>query len=339
MVGVHAGVLGGAGGSARPSPPITDGDVVDLDSGLSVGVQADITNTVRWTSLPRGSHSRCQTNSAEAIISGYPVNGLCITRVEQPELGRERGGSQFSHSTCNLYPCFSQTAYGNVKELRRTTAFGGRCKYIAIFLEQVATHVLTPNLEVEEAVLVRRLTIDQPSMSVARTLSSIAQWVTKIHYLSHHANGQSFRDGGSACYSPSWIESTCSAGYIERHDCQPIISALVLPSGGMPVGHRKVLQLRHCFISTLHYLRVPFLKMNIIDSTQLFRTVSFSQVDENELDRHWLGNSRSSVNRNKSAGVTCAYFGRFGSTKLPGLHGHLVLPGLTCCVELSCDCN
>ncbi|KER27230.1 hypothetical protein T265_05695 [Opisthorchis viverrini] len=50
------------------------------------------------------------------------------------------------------------------KPNRKAAVFGGKCKCIIISTEQVAIHVPTPNLEVQETVFVRPLTIDQPGM-------------------------------------------------------------------------------------------------------------------------------------------------------------------------------
>ncbi|KAG5446839.1 hypothetical protein CSKR_112407 [Clonorchis sinensis] len=67
------------------------------------------------------------------------------------------------------------------------------------FLRNMSPHVPTPNLEDQETVFVRPLTIDQPGMrdsvSVAGTPPRIAQWVTEIHKPSHHGKVQSLRNG------------------------------------------------------------------------------------------------------------------------------------------------
>ncbi|KER28898.1 LOW QUALITY PROTEIN: hypothetical protein T265_13493, partial [Opisthorchis viverrini] len=60
-------------------------------------------------------------------------------------------------------------------------------------------HVPTPNLEDQETVFVRPLTIDQPGIgdSCRGTLSSIAQWIAEVRKPSHHGKVQSLRDGES----------------------------------------------------------------------------------------------------------------------------------------------
>ncbi|KER20312.1 hypothetical protein T265_11119 [Opisthorchis viverrini] len=65
--------------------------------------------------------------------------------------------------------------------------------YAVYVLEHVAIHVPTPNLEDQETVFVRPLTIDQPGMrdsvSIVQTPPSIAQWVAEVHTPPHHGLG------------------------------------------------------------------------------------------------------------------------------------------------------
>ncbi|KER25832.1 hypothetical protein T265_06803 [Opisthorchis viverrini] len=59
-------------------------------------------------------------------------------------------------------------------------------------------HVPTPNLEGQETVFVRPLTIDQPGVGDCEcrgTLSSMAQWIADVRKPSHHGKVQSLRDG------------------------------------------------------------------------------------------------------------------------------------------------
>ncbi|KER23720.1 hypothetical protein T265_08446 [Opisthorchis viverrini] len=91
----------------------------------------------------------------------------------------------------------------------RTTFYGKAFGELTIHSHpRIAIHVPTPNLEDQETVFVRPLTIDQPGMrdsvSVARTPPSIAQWVAEVHKPPHHDKVQSLRDGGS---DPRLLES------------------------------------------------------------------------------------------------------------------------------------
>ncbi|KAG5442937.1 hypothetical protein CSKR_104780 [Clonorchis sinensis] len=66
------------------------------------------------------------------------------------------------------------------------------------FLWNKPPHVPTPNLEDQETVFVRPLTIDQPGMSFCEwgctgDTPSTAQWVAEVHKPSHHGKVQSLR--------------------------------------------------------------------------------------------------------------------------------------------------
>ncbi|KER32196.1 hypothetical protein T265_01631 [Opisthorchis viverrini] len=95
------------------------------------------------------------------------------------------------------------------KPNRKAAVLAGNANVLP-FLRNKSPHVPTPNLEGQETVFVRPLTIDQPGMrdSVCRgTLSSIAQWIAEMRKPSHHGKVQSLRDGTGrrtfSCSTPS----------------------------------------------------------------------------------------------------------------------------------------
>ncbi|KAG5453289.1 hypothetical protein CSKR_113966 [Clonorchis sinensis] len=83
---------------------------------------------------------------------------------------------------------------------RKAVTLGRKCKCITVFVEHVATHVLTPKLEGQETVLVRLLTTDQTGMTdsgnVTRKPLSSAQWITETN---HHTNVISLGRIGEHC--------------------------------------------------------------------------------------------------------------------------------------------
>ncbi|KER27071.1 LOW QUALITY PROTEIN: hypothetical protein T265_13882 [Opisthorchis viverrini] len=79
------------------------------------------------------------------------------------------------------------------------------------FLRNKLPHVPTRNMEGQETVFVRPLTIDQPGMrdyECRETLSSIVQWIAEVRKPSHHGKVQSLRDG---------IQSIAAIAFVAGH--------------------------------------------------------------------------------------------------------------------------
>ncbi|KAG5453153.1 hypothetical protein CSKR_106980 [Clonorchis sinensis] len=96
----------------------------------------------------------------------------------------------------------------------------------------IYTHQCQASAVQEQEQLVLLASDDQPGMrnsvSVSRTTSSIAQWVAEVHRLSHHRLAISTISSGHLIVSA-----------LSRLGQPGSIPALVLPSGGMTVRHRK----------------------------------------------------------------------------------------------------
>ncbi|KER28788.1 hypothetical protein T265_13518, partial [Opisthorchis viverrini] len=108
------------------------------------------------------------------------------------------------NETTDIY-AFGYEGLNNVSLSSRQRCLTGNANTLP-FLRIKSPHVPTPNLEGQETVFVRPLTIDQPgvrvSVSVTGTLPHIAQWIAEVREPSHHIHWtRSFgRKSNLGCY-------------------------------------------------------------------------------------------------------------------------------------------